>query len=117
MAIMATPTASAAVDGDDPHSAKTARPTKVEIRWPPINARGCAGSAFGDPNTVTIEVANGINTNGNAVSMDKNTIVATATAPPIAPAIKTKIRSHLLKVRSPIVILILVDPRTISHKN
>ena len=28
-------------------------------------ARGCAGSAVGEPNTVTIEVANGIATNGN----------------------------------------------------
>ena len=34
------------------------------IRWPPIKARGCAGSASGDPITSTIEVANGITASG-----------------------------------------------------
>ena len=34
------------------------RPTMVEMRCPPISARACAGSAFGEPRTITIEVAN-----------------------------------------------------------
>ena len=32
--------------------------------WPPISARGCAGSTSGDPITSTIEVANGITASG-----------------------------------------------------
>jgi len=42
------------------------RPGEVEHgkTWPPISARGCAGSACGDPTTSTIEVANRMITSG-----------------------------------------------------
>ena len=59
MTIIARPTANAAAHGAGPNSFTINKPIRVERRWPPINARGCAGSAFGEPNTVTIDVANG----------------------------------------------------------
>ena len=50
------------------HAARSAaaptRPTVVETRWPPIRARGCAGSASGEPITSTIEVAKGMAPSG-----------------------------------------------------
>jgi hypothetical protein len=39
----------------------------VDKRCPPTSARGWAGSAFGDPKTVTIDVANGIAISRKAV--------------------------------------------------
>ena len=58
----------------------------METRWPPIKARGCAGSALGDPSTVTIEVAKGIATSGKAALAENASMPAIATAPPVAPA-------------------------------
>ena len=55
--------------------------TKVETRWPPIRARGCAGSAFGEPNTVTIEVANGIATTAFPLVMENASMLAIAIPP------------------------------------
>jgi hypothetical protein len=43
-------------------------------------------SAFGEPNTTTIEVANGIATSGNAVVAENASMLAIAIAPPAAPA-------------------------------
>ena len=67
MAIMARPTATAAAQGWGPASVTITRPTTAESRWPPTNARGCAGFASGEPITITIEVANGMNSSRNAV--------------------------------------------------
>jgi hypothetical protein len=50
------------------------------------SARLCRLSPFGDPNTVTIEVANGIATNGNAAVAENTSMLAIAMAPPAAPA-------------------------------
>src|SRR5882724_12031241 len=86
MAIIATPTASAATQTPGPKSLAARSPTAVEIRWPPIKARGCAGSAFGEPITSTIEVANGIATSGYSVRVEKISIAAIAAVPPAAPA-------------------------------
>jgi hypothetical protein len=49
-------------------------------------ARGCAGSASGEPITSTIEVANGTNSNGNVVRSANSSIKAIAAAPPATPA-------------------------------
>jgi hypothetical protein len=54
-----------------------------------VAAYECAGLCwlrFGRANTVTIEVANGIATNGNAVLAENNSMLAIAMAPPAAPA-------------------------------
>jgi len=80
------PTASAAAQGTVPNSLTMSSPMNVATRWPPISARGCAGSAWGEPSTVTIDVANGIATGGNAILTERASIPATANAPPIAPA-------------------------------
>ena len=61
------------------------------MRWPPISARGCAGSALGEPNTTTIEVANRIDTSGNAVLAENASMLAMAMAPPAAPASTARI--------------------------
>jgi len=45
---------------------------------------------LGEPNTVTIEVANGIATNGKAVLAENNSMLAIAMAPPVAPASMAK---------------------------
>ena len=66
------------LDGHKPH--------EVEIRWPPTSARGCAGSAFGEPITSTMEVANGIATSGNWAVAEYISIAAMASAPPAEPA-------------------------------
>src|SRR5215468_3247196 len=68
-------------------------PTNVETRWPPIRARGCAGSAWGEPSTVTIDVAKGIATSGKAALDENASMPAIATAPPVAPA---RIASNLV---------------------
>ena len=86
IATIARPTAIAAAHGAGPHSLTTNSPTRVDTRWPPIKARGCAGSAVSEPNTVTIEVANGIATNGNAAVTENASMLAIAIAPPTAPA-------------------------------
>ena len=83
---IARPTANAAAPGAGPHSLTTSRPIRVETKWPPIRARGWAGPVFGDPNTKTIDVANGIATSGNAVVMENASMLAIAIAPPVAPA-------------------------------
>jgi hypothetical protein len=41
---------------------------------------------FGEPNTVTIDVANGIAKSGNALSMENASMLPMAIAPPAAPA-------------------------------
>jgi hypothetical protein len=56
------------------------------MTWPPMSARGCPGSALGEPKTVTIEVANGIATSGNPVLTENTSMLAIAIAPPVAPA-------------------------------
>jgi len=86
IATIAKPTASAAAHGAGPHTLTTSKPTSVEMRCPPISARGCAGSALGEPNTVTIEVAKGIAISGKAVLVENASMLAIAMAPPVAPA-------------------------------
>jgi hypothetical protein len=49
-------------------------------------ARGCAASALGEPNTVTIDVAKGIVTSGKAALAKNASMPAMPTAPPAAPA-------------------------------
>src|SRR5215831_5787218 len=83
---MASPTANAAAHGAGPNNLTMTSPTNVETRWPPIRARGCAGSALGEPSTVTIDVAKGIATSGKAALAENASMPATATAPPAAPA-------------------------------
>src|SRR5258708_3931504 len=51
-----------------------------------MSARGCAGAASGEPKTKTIDVAKGIATSGNAVEIEKASMMPMATAPPAAPA-------------------------------
>src|SRR5215207_5123135 len=86
MTIIARPTARAATQTPGPNSLAARRPTTVEIRWPPIQARGCAGAAIGEPITSTIEVANGIATSGYSVRVENISIAAIAAVPPAAPA-------------------------------
>jgi hypothetical protein len=62
------------------------RPTAADRRWPPISARGCAGFASGEPMTITIDVAKGMNASGTAVRSARISMAAIATAPPPAPA-------------------------------
>src|SRR6516225_10287252 len=94
IATIARPTATAAAHGAGPHILATTRPTRVESKWPPISARGCAGPALGEPNTVTIEVANGIATNGKAVRIENASMRPIAMAPPAAPAKMAKDRGQ-----------------------
>jgi hypothetical protein len=61
---MANPTATAAAQACGPVNRSMASPTRVATICPPTRARGCAGSASGDPMTSTIEVANGMTTSG-----------------------------------------------------
>src|SRR5258708_1239541 len=95
---MARPTASAAAHGAGPNNLTMSSPTNVETRCPPIRARGCAGSAFGEPSTVTIDVAKGIATSGKAALAENASMPAIATAPPAAPA---KIASNLVLSHMP----------------
>ena len=74
IATMARPTAQRPPKANGPATCTTIRPTKVEMRWPPISARGCAGSASGEPITSTIEVANGTNISGKAARSDNHSI-------------------------------------------
>src|SRR5215475_14220440 len=83
---IASPTASAAAHGPGPKNLTMSSPMNVETRWPPIRARGCAGSALGEPSTVTIDVAKGIATSGKAALAENTSMPAIATAPPVAPA-------------------------------
>src|SRR6476661_6300047 len=80
------PTASAAAHDAGPKSLTAKRPTTVEIRCPPIKARGCAGAACGEPITRTIDVANGIAISGYEARAEKNSMAPIAIAPPVAPA-------------------------------
>ena len=50
----------------------------VETRWPPISARGCAGSALGEPSTITTDAANGIAPSGKP-ALAENTPFVTPT--------------------------------------
>src|SRR5215213_2092161 len=84
--MIAMPTASAAAHGAGPKSLTAIRPTTVEIRCPPIKARGCAGFACGEPITRTIDVANGIAISGYEARAEKNSMAPIAIAPPAAPA-------------------------------
>ena len=63
------PTASAAAHGAGPHSLTMSTPTRVETRWPPMSARGWAGSVWGEPRTKTIDVANGMAISGTLTQL------------------------------------------------
>ena len=86
IATIARPTAIAAAHGAGPQTFTISNPMIVEMRCPPIRARGWAGSALGEPNTVTIEVAKGIAISGKAVLVENASMLAIAMAPPVAPA-------------------------------
>ena len=64
---------------------------------PPISVRGCAGSALGEPRTVTIEVAKGIAISGNAAVMENSSMAPIASAPPAAPAKMARYRGRSSK--------------------
>jgi hypothetical protein len=64
IARIASPTATAAAQALGRVSLTIASPTNVATTCPPISARGCAGSASGDPMTSAIEVANGMMASG-----------------------------------------------------
>src|SRR5258708_19879506 len=83
-------------------------PTNVETRWPPIRARGCAGSAFGEPRNKTIEVAKGTATSGKTALAENASMPAIATAPPAAPA---KIASNLVLSHMPPETMQLLEQR------
>jgi hypothetical protein len=92
IAAIATPTASAAAQGEGPASLSAMRPTTVQTKCPPTSARGWATSASGEPITATIEVANGTTIRGNAERVDRTSIRAMAAAPPAAPMQRVAIR-------------------------
>ena len=82
MASTATPTASAAAHGNGPASFNTIRPTSVEMRCPPISARGCAAGRSGEPITRTMEGAKGMVASGKLKFADSNSMTPMAIAAP-----------------------------------